>query len=181
MAKKFNLIFLNEIIKRDSATLQGVYENLTRNSDITFICKCGNQYTKNFRLMHISSGAFCRSCTVTNRRIKLEKTCLERFGAINVFVNETIKSKIKDTYINTYNVVHPSQIASVKDKKKQLSIDKFGVENVFQAEEIKNMMKETSRRKYNCDFPSQNASVRAKMKDTLLARYGVEFPLQSTV
>jgi hypothetical protein len=177
---KFDITLLQKIISNDRASLIGKYNILTRDTNIEFICNCGNTYIKNFRLMYISSGAFCRICTVNNRRIKLEKTCMERFGVINPFQNKDIIENIKDNYIKKYNVDHPSKIQTVKDKKVEKSLKQYGVKNVFQSDIIKNKIKDTNQRKYGCNFIAQNKDIKSRMDATLFKNYGVKSPLQNS-
>lgn len=178
---KFDNTLLTELIERDSAKLSNTYEYLNRNSTIDFICNCGIYYSKNFRLAYISSGFYCRACTVKNRRTKLEKTCTERYGVINPFQDKQVKELIKQQYLDEYGVDHPSKIEDVKRKKIIMNQLNYGVDNVFQSEEIKNKSKETCLKKYGCEYVSQNESCKKKMRTTLFERYGVYSPLQSDI
>ena len=160
---KFDNTLLTELIERDSAKLSNTHEYLNRNSTIDFICNCGIQYSKKFRLAYISSGFYCRACTVKNRRAKLEKTCTERYGVINPFQDKQVKELIKQQYLDEYGVDHPSKIEDVKRKKIIMNQLNYGVDNVFQSEEIKNKSKETCLEKYGCEYVSQNENCKKKI------------------
>ena len=52
----------------------------------------------------------------TERVGKIQKTCLERYGVINVFQAEEIKDKIKETFMKRYGVINPMYLQEIKNK-----------------------------------------------------------------
>jgi len=91
--KRFNRQFLDECITRDGATLIGEYLSVTRNSDVSFVCKCGTPvYDKNFRQLDLT-GAKCESCVAEQKNERREKTCLAKYNTTHASKTEETKKK----------------------------------------------------------------------------------------
>lgn len=58
---------------------------------------------------------------------KMKNTCLEKYGATNIFGSDIGKKKIKETNLKRYGVENPQQNAEIKEKTKQTAIEKYGV------------------------------------------------------
>jgi hypothetical protein len=81
---RYDRALLDEVLKRDGATLVGEYEKLNRDSKIKFICGCAVEISKPkvFRSLYEHGGAFCETCLTKNSKIKLEKSITEnKYGA----------------------------------------------------------------------------------------------------
>jgi len=72
--RKYDKNLLDEVIKRNGATLIGNYDKLNRNSTIEFKCNCGEIKNKIFYTIVQNNSAFCDKCTDKNRLIKLKQT-----------------------------------------------------------------------------------------------------------
>ena len=78
-----------------------------------------------------------------------EVTCLERFGAKNVFQSLEKQQKIKETNLRLY-----------------------GAENPFASDIIKNRIKNTNIERYGFEYATQNKDVQVKTRNTLIQKYG---------
>lgn len=67
---------------------------------------------------------FCPDCA----NVRREQTCMERYGCINVFQTQDVKTKSKETSMERYGVEYASQSVETKEKRKQTSLRKYGVE-----------------------------------------------------
>jgi hypothetical protein len=50
-------------------------EKYNRDTKVDFICNCGIEYSKTFRLLYEGSGAFCIICTKNKRYEKVKQSC----------------------------------------------------------------------------------------------------------
>jgi len=131
-------------------------EHLTKGSHQILDVKCDicgkekkldyNSYWRNTK--HLTS---LYSCSEKCGLEKRDATNLEKYGSKNVFQNEKIKDKIKESYIKNLGVDHPSKSVVIKklikntniklhndpnytniDKRKNTNLNKYGVSCVFQ-------------------------------------------------
>ena len=80
----------------------------------------------------------------------LVKYCgLKLRGAKEASNTKRVRDLYKKTCLNKYGVINVSQAEHIKKKKENAAIEKYGVINVFQAEEIKEKSKNTMLEKYN--------------------------------
>lgn len=114
-------------------------------------------------------------CCYKCRRIKTDKTNLEKYGNRCAMQNELIKEKSKQTMIKKYS--NKSYRNPIEIKKTFLL--KYGVDNVSKLEIIKNKKIETSLLHYNVDNPNKCDVVKEKIKQTNLERYGVESAMKN--
>ena len=68
---------LKESLKRDNATCNNNFKNLSRDDKFTFVCNCGIEHTSDVRRICDSTGAFCKGCTHKKAREKIENTSME--------------------------------------------------------------------------------------------------------
>ena len=61
---RYDRALLDEVLKRDGATLVGEYEKLNRDSKIKFICGCGEEGDKKIYYIYSISGMYCNKCTI---------------------------------------------------------------------------------------------------------------------
>ena len=201
--RSFTLELLQEVIKRDGATLVGEYDsNLTCHTVINFNCNCGQIHKKKFTSLVDCNGAVCKKCSnemkqektvntnkerlgverpAQNREVhnKMTETVRNKYGSDNVFQNQTIKEKIKKTLIKKLGVHHPSQSNEIKSKKIETSLKNHGVSNPSQSTSVKAKKIQTSRINHGVDYPMQSESVKEKSKETSRQNYGVDYPNQS--
>ena len=89
------------------------------------------------------------------------------------------KKKLTECILmDKYGVSNPSQLKSVKEKKKQTSLKNWGMENPSQSPTVRNKFKDTMLNKYGVEHPSQLESVKEKKRQTSLKNWGVEHPSQ---
>ena len=161
MSKKgsFNIDKLKSFISSNDVTLLGEYNNVTRNTIISGICKtpdCSNNFIKNFRTLVRNNSFFCEKCMI---KIKIEHrrvTHLKNCGFTTNLKCPITKEKIKATNMIKYGYEHNSQSEDIKNKKITTCMKNFGVK-----------------------FPTQSILVKEKSKQTCLKNYGVEHPSQN--
>lgn len=193
--KTYSLDLLKKTILKDCAKLLETYSEKEVNSTLKvhFQCKCGKETTKGFRVIVVSVGAFCESCT---RKIGVEnqkKNMIEKYGVTNISKLESIKEKKKakaikkfgvECVLNSYvvkekclktlkekykvsgNITNVSQIKEIKDKKEKAAIHKYGVKSTLQAKEVKEKIKSTMLEKYGVDNISKRVDYQEKAMRT---------------
>ena len=84
MTRQTNLDLLNIIFSKcEKGKIIGEYESLSKDTKVTFTCdKCENEETKGFSNIKIC-GPFCKKCVMKERKEKIEKTLLEKYGVKN--------------------------------------------------------------------------------------------------
>lgn len=179
--KYYTLDFLHACMERDIATLYMETNNikLCQKTDITFICKCEELYTKPFYAIADNGGAFCKDCTNKNTKAKMEETTMERYGVKNAFESEDIRNKIKEANIQKYGTAAPAQTEEIKKKREATTMERYGVKHISQLPSMQQKAKEAVKEKYGCDNVFQNKEIQEKSKETMLLKYGVEYSMQS--
>lgn len=86
---------------------------------------------------------------------------------------------LKKIHIEKYGVENPSQLESVKEKKRQKSLEKYGTYNTLQAEEVKEKSKQTCLKRYGVPYIGNSKDFIEKRKETCKEHHGVEFPFMS--
>ena len=86
---------LKESLKRDNATCNILYSNLSSDYKITFVCNCGSEHTSDVRRICETTGAFCKGCTDKLSSEKREKTNLEKYGTKYPLKNISAESEQK--------------------------------------------------------------------------------------
>ncbi len=191
---------LDEYCKINSITITNeLPSNINRELRLEGKClTCNNNFKKSFRAL-IKTGGLCRNCSLKtgyekikethkknfNDPIKkaeiLEKrknTCLKKYNCENVSQNETIKCKIKETFIKKYGG-YPLQCEQIKEQMKNTNFQKYNKINTFQVEKFKDKGKATCNKLYGKDYAMQNKLIQTKVKDTLMNRIGVDSPFKS--
>ncbi len=179
MAKRsFTLELLREVIKRDGATLVGEYAKLNRESRIKFLCSCGEEYEKGFRVI-FEHQACCKKCTLNNLQEKATKTSLEKYGTKHPQQNKEIRSKYEKTCIEKYGETSHNKSKSIKEKKANVCFEKFGCKTNLQTTESKDKIKQTNLQRYGVEHVSQSKEVQEKTIQTNMQRFGVKAPSQN--
>ena len=81
-------------------------------------------------------------------RDKYKQTCLDKYGAENVYASEYGKQKIKEICLEKYGTEYANQSNIVKEHIKQSNLAHFGCENPQQSKEIKEKTNNTNLEKY---------------------------------
>lgn len=107
-------------------------EHLSNNSHKIIEILCDNckikkeiQYRVYLRtiLKNKENKYYCNKCN----NILREKTNMEKYGTTNVFKNESIRNKWKETVIKNFGVDHPCKTDKIKNKIYQTNLVKYGV------------------------------------------------------
>lgn len=86
------------------------------------------------------------------------------------------KKKLENTCLKRYGVKNPSQIDSIKEKKKKSCFDHFGYEHPFQSPEVQYKSKMTCMKKYGVNSHNQVQSIKDKQYQTTINRFdGIGF------
>ena len=153
-------------------------EKYNRDITVDFTCKCGNTHNKTFRGIN-NFGGFCKICTKSKRKEKVKQTCIERYGVVNPSQSQEIKDKIKQTCFNNFGVEHPVQSQEVKDKMNITCIERYGVAHPSQLQYFKDKSRQTCIERYGVECPMKLQEIKNKSKQTCFNNFGVEHSLQS--
>lgn len=141
---------------------------------------------------------FCTKCVKSKKTIK---TTRKKYGCDNVFQNEKIKTKSKNTMIEKYGNKHALNIEKFKEKTKKTNLERFGTEYASQNIDIKQKIEDTFLRNYGVKTSLLDPDIIDKIKktniklygvdnvlklrkykeDRMLKKYNVEYPIQSTI
>ena len=102
------------------------------------------------------------SCSAKLSRPKLEKTCLERYGAVNVSKVQSIQEKKRQTCLEKYGTVSPTQSELVKAKTKKTNLERYGFECSSKNPKVKKQIADTLKRKTGYSYPFLNPNCRSK-------------------
>lgn len=162
----YNTERLTELFSQSTSKLIGEYRNVSKNSRITFQCKCGKTETKDFFILITSSGGCkCYDCAKTIGRKKFKETNLELFGGHPMY-DETIKEKLKTTNILRYGVDCVLKNIEIKDKIMKHHLQKYGCHHT-KVKEIKDKIKQTNFKKYGVEVPTQSKEVQEKAQKNM--------------
>jgi hypothetical protein len=140
---------------------------------------CGKEHeikyqTYNHNTKNKTEKYYCSNveCMKIKRTISINK----KYGIDNIFQNENIKNKIKQSNLEKYGVDNPQKNKEIKIKSENTNLIKYGYKNVFQNENIKEKSRKTNLKKYGVDYAIQNKEIfnkitissfiRKKYKDT---------------
>ena len=142
----------------------------TSHSKIVLICdNCGQEFTRPYykylELHDEEFGDLCNKC----KHIKTQRTCQNKYGCNNVFQNEDIKNKIKQSLLESYGVEHLSQLDSMRRHLSDLQYHKY-VECPELVEQINEKRKQTCLEKYGVDSTNKLPEVIQKKKDVCLEK-----------
>ena len=166
------------ICSRDKCIIFDKLEKCNRDTRIKFICNCGIEYSKTFRLLY-DIGAFCKICTKNKRKEKIKQNSIEKYGVEYPQQYQEAKDKSKQTCIERYGVECPMKSHEVRDKSKQTCFNNFGVECPMKSQELKDKSKQTCIERYGVEYVFQSQDAKDKSKQTCLDKYGVEHACQS--
>jgi hypothetical protein len=181
--KRYDINYLLNYCNENKILLLKNYDDihLTKNTKIEGNCiteMCDGSFNKTF-LYITKNGAFCEKCTKINRKLNYKKTCLEKYGVVNVFQLEIIKEKIIETNLVKYGVENPTYSNEIRQKTKQKCFEKYGVEHTCQLPDVINKRKQAVFIKYGVEHPLQSEKYREYFKNKCLEKYGVENPSQN--
>ena len=192
---------LQEVCNRDKCIIDfDKIEKYNRDIKVDFICNCGGEYSRTFRLLY-KIGAFCKICSINKRKgncltKEISENICSRDKCIIIFdklekCNRDTKIKFicncgieySKTFRQIYDVSGGFCKICTKNKKnekvKQTCQDTWGVDHFTQLPEVKEKSKQTCLDKYGFENPSQSQEIKNKKTKTSLNNYGVEYPMQS--
>jgi uncharacterized alkaline shock family protein YloU len=123
------------------------YDNIkvTRDTLINGKCNnldCNNNFNKTFRQLKKSKN-YCNLCTKINTKIKVENTCLLKYGVKSIFNSTEMKKIMKDAIMEKYGVDNISKSNEIKHKKEITCLKNYGVSVSFKSPEIKETIKQS--------------------------------------
>lgn len=101
---------------------------------------------------------------------KIKKTNLGRYGVENTF--NLIQTK--NTFLEKYGVINPSQIPEVKEKIASTCLEKYGNKTFFGSDYATNKIKETCLRKYGVENIMQNKEEYLRIVELLKNTYKIK-------
>lgn len=178
----YNLELLLECRERSDALDLWIPEDkITRDSKIKFICSCGNLYKTGFRYI-FRSGMKCLNCKIEISQKLMNEKNMEKYGVKHPSQLESVKEKKRLKNLKTLGVEYSFQSKEIKQKTKETNLEKYGVENPFQSEQVKQKIKETNLEKYGFEYPNQTNEVKQKIQESCkkywMDKYGVENAIQ---
>ena len=166
---------LGSHVKTHNISIKEYYDMFIKSNDedICPVCKKENSFlglTKGYT-SHCS--LICKGKDPKVKE-KVEQTCLDRYGATNVYASEYGKQQIKQTNLERYGVENPQQNLDIKQKTEQTNLIKYGHTNFSNPDKAK----QTCLVKYGVDNPAKHKSIQTKIQETTLERYGVKCQFQ---
>jgi hypothetical protein len=173
--KKYDIELLKQVAERDCIIID--YEKLSKISStvyIDFVCKCGSQANKTFRLM-LKNGSMCKECMIQQQQIKSKETCIKKYNSEFAIQNKEIKEKMK----NAVTMFSEQKKQDIKDKKIKTCLSKYGTQYATQNKDIQDKITTTSIRLYGVKRASQLDTYKKLAEETCLSKYGVKYAIQS--
>jgi glutathione peroxidase-family protein len=140
-----------------------------------FICDFGHKW--NVGLNQLARGRWCSNSHC--KKMKLRKTCIERFGVEYSAQSDEIKKKSRKTCMERYGVAYPTQVNEFRKKSQQTCMKRYGVKYPLLADKMKAKSRKTCMEKYGVEYSMQAKGVQKKSQATCMKRYGVKFVSQS--
>ena len=113
--------------------------------------------------------------TKRNKREKMKKTCLEKYGVEYSTQTKQMKEKSSKTKLERYGNEKYVNI----EKRIKTNKEKYGGNAPLCDENVRNKMLETNIRKYGVYNVFQNEDVKSQIIETNIRKYGVQYPMMS--
>ena len=111
--------------------------------------------------------ACCEKCGI----VKRDKTNLELYGVKNVFQNDDIKTKIKNSYLTNLGVDHPSKSIDIQSNTKNTNLERYGFTCSLLNKDIKEKSEKVCLEKYGVKNPWQNKKSHLTKKNKIIEKY----------
>ena len=170
-------IFLEELLDKYSATLINDINNLelSRDSLISFICKCGTTNSKRF--INIENyGAFCQSCQDIHEKQKSIETNMKIRGVPHSSNDALVISKIKSTNMKNWGTEKPQQLEEIKKTTRDTCQRNLGVNAPMQSKVVQETARLNNQKKYNENHPMHVAEIAEKASRRAYKSYDYKFP-----
>lgn len=138
-------------IKRGTTILVNI-EDLPENSNSMVNVQCDYCLEKN--IVTIKSKRYCTY--IVSHKYSQKDSCPKHSGL-----------KGRESFLNIYGYINPSQTDKHKIKYKETCQEKYGADNTFQVEEFKDKAKETCLLKFGTEYAMQNDIIKEKAIKTL--------------
>jgi hypothetical protein len=171
---QYNKEYLDTVLLRDTATVIGEYEKLNREIRITFLCNCGQEGNKTFRMLG-TNGAYCKSCTMEKSIERQKETFLKNYGTTSPMKSDIIKEKIKSIFLDKY-----LKSKEIRKKITTTNMKKYGAPTPTQNKEIIKKVKETMIKHHGVENPMYSPHIKEKFRNTSLLVYGCTHPMMNT-
>lgn len=148
------------------------YLKCIKKENIYYCSKCKRIKTDK---TNIERYGFITNLKCDDTKNKIKKTCLEKYGVENVAQYNEFKEKRKNTCVKQYGFEHHLQNPKIYKKQNNTNIEKYNVKYFFTTDEFKEKSKATKNERYG----DENYNNHEKFKKTNLERYGVEYILQN--
>lgn len=128
--------------------------------------KYGEEITNVFQLQHIKDKACSTKIERYGdahyiNRLKMQQTCLEKYGVENYSSTVECREKVKETNLKLFGYATPAQNKQVQDKMKQTCLERYGVKNYWSSEEFKKWQQE----KYFDEYPELSEDYKDSYRD----------------
>ena len=167
---------LGSHIRTHDITIKQYYDTYIRKENEGICPICGQETT----FLGLTKG-YSEHCSLICKgkdpkvKEKVENTCLDRYGATNVYASDYGKQKIKETCQIRYNADSPQQNKEIREKTENTIKEKYGGLG-FESKEITNKIKQTNLDTYSNENPAKFGS--EKYKNAISNIYGEDNPMK---
>jgi len=110
---RLNNKYLFDYCKKNSIELLEKYSDIDINRDSIIKSKCltencSENSEKTFRMIVENGGSFCEKCTNNNSKIKIQNTCIEKYGVHSPLQNPIVAEKNSKNSYRTKTYIFPS-------------------------------------------------------------------------
>jgi hypothetical protein len=165
------LKYYHDIKTNDLKEIPVEYLTPSSHHKVEVLCDiCGKTKYIEYRLYVLSTSHYnYYTCSPKCSVEKVELTNIVKYGFGNVFQNENIKNKSKNTIKEKYGVENVSYVPEIVEKIK-INVNKTYSENL---KEIKEKIKKTNIIKYGVEDPNQEEWLKEKIKNIIQEKYHV--------
>lgn len=111
-------------------------------------------------------------------RNKMKETFLRNYGVDNPSKSKKVMDKIKNTFIKKYGTTCSLHNPEIQEKVKKTNREKYGTEYYFASEDARIKIEEANIEKYGC-HPRKLDEIKEKAKKTCLEKYGEDNPFKA--
>ncbi len=122
---KYTKELLEEILQEGNAKVLEEYDKYNQRMYVKFLCECGEETEKKFEMLNVYRLPYCYSCGIKIIEERKKKTCMDKYGVINVTYLEETKIKTEKTYKEKFGG-HPKRNKEVQEKWKETCLEKYG-------------------------------------------------------
>jgi len=150
-----------------------------------FLSECNHSriYIHNHKRLRISCKEHTKHPEVIKeskkiRKIKTQKTNLEKYGVENVSQSKVIKLKKEKTSLKNFGIRNPQQLNKIKEKRKIKYFEKTGYYNPRQNPEVIQTTKDNNIKKYGYSHYMKNPELKKEFFNKQLIKKGYMYSRQ---